>query len=1352
MECVSGYFLFQNNGKATCLGSCPTGTYANGQICSVCKATCTQCTTGSDCQKCATGYFMSAQSANTCNSACLSGEIAEGTAAKCYSPVLFPTGTVDFPQVTRLSLKYSLPIAKSSGTLALYQVNSAPLQGTLKDAVLLSIPVSDPTVTINDSTLTVSLPVGKVQYGGNYAVEVSAGSIKSTTGFPINSIPSTSWTFTINPYQLQPLVAVVNNGARSLEVRRDSVISLDAAGSLDPSGSYRTTDLLYDWVCFDVSQSYQNYRAQPLATWGGFVNSAVGRTDILQHNCAFWSASQHLNDTKWIQSDPSFSIDDVYAVQFLLSDNAQRQSSVFTYIRIIAAQAQSLYLSNTPKSRIDTNKPFKLNSLQLATGAGSYTLAWTWTSTVTAASPQFLTPLTNCWGITVGEGSLQPGGTYTFTLSYADSVASSSAVVEIVTNLPPSGGVLAVDNLSGTAILTLVQATMQGWSDSDVPLSFSFSFYQGIDLLPTLSVLLQGNSPLEYLLRGPLPDPSAQLLFPAGQLTLIGYCLDSLGGTGFATKSLSFEPTTEALKVIESANRIDKTVIDLGSAYQVANKILAIGLTAAALTEANEVQIAQIAQTLLSPLQVLFTYALPMFTPAIQQYASGTYLMRVLSMAIEPITRLRLSQESLTQVQSLLSIISPDQFSTSQTAAYTDSGQTITTTQELLSTKDFVSVAQALARASANLVKISGLRFDRAVGIYETATGILQLNGQVSETQRRLVTPDISAMTQKVAPNAIMNTTFTLSSAISVTFPIFSTNAPEVTINATVFGFNPFSDPSVQSLNTVVSVGVKASSPSDLLDLHQLLSPVLLNFSLSKSVVVGIASRVEQESGFLQGVRPDCIYWDYNISRFSPSGCGINNVMEVYEYFEDFSLMPESFVLQCACYHLSEFTVSFTSKATLQGSVFMLRDREEGRFALDRWESVLLLGCWIVLIVVYFATLSCAFYWDNFNPHFAGASVEAEKSYRYFDHDKVEAVLSQLEREFIKRLTHDKADSKVFISKILHSGLVGRLMTVFDSEDSLPDQRETEPPTVHAMQRFLRAGQDVDGLSDEVLDESPVDLPFSPSHRFRPTVDLQARLRGFLTKGIGDPRFLCTPVIMEDETLFDRVDFPVPSQRDEQETMDQLKHRLYILDVGSQEKTPVDQFLDKYDDFGKLKEYAQQHFPGKDRPLTEEDMAQLGYSEKDFAAVKFGNQGLVPDTTRLTGGEYAKKLVTEVKKFYYTVKVSYWSLCKLYFQKEHKFVALLSTLHIEYTKKQMLTFLFLYQLLNLMLCALFASYFDWNFSKEYSEEGKCYWGCNHEAQMIAGAVCAWIPWPVVYLVKYLCAKNVVDFGSTNAWK
>jgi hypothetical protein len=828
--------------------------------------------------------------------------------------------------------------------------------------------------------------------------------------------------------------------------------------------------------------------------------------------------------------------------------------------------------------------------------------------------------------------------------------------------------------------------------------------------------------------------------------------MDSLGGIGTATKTLTFDPTTEALKVIDSANRIDKNVKDAESAYQVANKVLAIGMTAAALPEANDEQIAQLTLTLISPLQVLFTYTLPLYSPAIQRYTEATYLMRILSMAIEPITRLPLSPDSLTQVQSLLGSISPDQFKTPQTVSYTDSNQSITTTQELLSTRDFVSIAQALARASCNLVQISGLKFEASSRIYETALGILQLNGQIAETQRRIVTPSIAGFTQKVQPKTIMNTTFSLSSGVSVTFPKFTTDAQEVTINATVFTFNPFVDSSAQSLSTAVSVGVKPSLSTDTIDLRQLISPVLLNFSLNKQEVLKIASKVEHDSGFLQGVRPDCTYWDYNISRFSSSGCGINNVMEVYEYFEDFTLMPESFILQCACTHLSEFTVSFSSKATLQGSVFMLRDREETRFSLDQWESSLLLGCWVVLIVLYFATLSCAFYWDNFNPHFSGASVEAEKSFRYFDHDKVEAVLSQLEKEFIKRLTQDKADSKVFISKILHSGLVGRLMTVFDSEDSVPDQRETEPPSMHAIQRFLRSDKDVDGMSDEILDENPVDRPFPSSNPRQPTIDLPSRLRNFLNKGVSDPRFLCSPVIMEDEALFDRVDFPVPSQRDEQETMDQLKHRLYVLDVGSQEKTPVDQFLEKYDEFGKLPEYAQTHFPGKDRPLSEEDMAQLGYTEKDFAAVRFGNQGLVPDTTRLTGGEYAKKLVTEVKKFYYTVKVSYWSLCKLYFQKEHKLVALFSTLHVEYTKKQMLTFLFLYQLLNLMLCALFASYFDWNFSKRYSEEGKCYWGCGHEAQLIAGAVCAWMPWPIIYLTKYLCAKNVVEFGSTNAWK
>ena len=1250
--------------------------------------------------------------------------------------------------VTRLSLTYTTPISKGTGSISLYNTDTP-------STPILTVKVTDSSVTVsNVSTLTLSLPVGLIQYGRKYAVSVDSGVIKSVSGYSMTAITTSTWSFSINPYLLQPLIALINNGALSLEVRKDSSIQLDASSSFDPSSSYRlpTNYLQYDWTCYDVSNKYQSYKAQPLASWGGFVTSAGSESDLLGTYCSFWGVNKHLNETRWEVSDGSFTVDNAYAVKFTISDSESRKSSAIIYIRIISTQAKQLLFSNIPRTRIDANKPFKLNSQSISTTSGSFSLIWTWTSSVSGPTPVFLTPLTGCWDLTVGAG-LIPGATYTFTLSYADSVATSSVVVEIEINKPPSGGILVVDNNQGVAMLTLIQANMQGWADSDIPLEYSFGFYFGEQQMPTLSDTLNGKAPLEYLLRGPMSSSSAQLVFPAGQLTLIGYCIDSLGSSSSSSQVLQFSPTSEAIKVIDSANRIDKTVSDASSAYLLGNKILVVGLTASALPSPNTAQVNQLGTTLITSIQVLMDYTVQLFSSARQEYRLGTFLIQVVTMAIEPVTRLPISGDNFELIQKIIGNISPEYLKTLQTAVYTDNqGQVITTTQELLKTRDFVGIAQTLTMASANLVRLSGLLFSKANVYYTTAATILQLNGQVSEEARRLITPDIVTHTQQIPPSDIMSTTINLSKNVNITFPEFTTTAKQVNINASAFSFNPFHDSTVMSLNTLVSVGVVPVNSQDTIDLDFLISPVLLNFSLTKVEITSIAKKLSQSSGFLQGIRPDCTYWNYNESRFSPEGCGINNVIEVYEYFEDFELMPGEFVLQCACYHLSEFTVSFSSKATLQGPVYMLRDRHQTSFHLSMWESTLLLIIYFSLLALFFVTLSCAFYWDNFNPHFSGPSVEAEKSFRYFDHGKVQAVLSQLEREFIKRLSQDKTDSKVFISKILHSGLVGRLMTVFN-DDSVDELYRNQPNELHPMQVFMR---NLDGLGDEsdrVLDESPIDRPFSPSNPMRvQQADLPSRLRGYLNKGIGDPRFICTPVIMEDENMFEKEEFPIPTQRDEQETMDQLKHRLYVLDVGSQEKTPVDQFLEQYDDFSKLQDFAQQHFIGKDRPLTESDMAQLGYGELDFAAVRFTSQGLVPDTTRLTGGEYAKKLVSEVKKFYYTVKVSYWSLCKLYFQKEHKLVALIYTLHVEYTKKQMLTFLFLHQLLNLMLCALYTSYFNWNFNKEYTENGACYWGCSHEAQMIAGTLCAWLPWPLVYLTKYLFAKNVVDFGATNAWK
>ena len=84
-----------------------------------------------------------------------------------------------------------------------------------------------------------------------------------------------------------------------------------------------------------------------------------------------------------------------------------------------------------------------------------------------------------------------------------------------------------------------------------------------------------------------------------------------------------------------------------------------------------------------------------------------------------------------------------------------------------------------------------------------------------------------------------------------------------------------------------------------------------------------------------------------------------------------------------------------------------------------------------------------AVFWDNKHPGLASSSIQAEKAYRYFDPHKVDAVLSQLEKEFIKNLTENSKsknsnDPTSYISKVINSGLVNRLMQANSSKAGKP--------------------------------------------------------------------------------------------------------------------------------------------------------------------------------------------------------------------------------------------------------------------------------------------------------------------------
>lgn len=82
----------------------------------------------------------------------------------------------------------------------------------------------------------------------------------------------------------------------------------------------------------------------------------------------------------------------------------------------------------------------------------------------------------------------------------------------------------------------------------------------------------------------------------------------------------------------------------------------------------------------------------------------------------------------------------------------------------------------------------------------------------------------------------------------------------------------------------------------------------------------------------------------------------------------------------------------------------------------------------------------------------------------------------------------------------------------------------------------------------------------------------------------------------------------------------------------------------------------------------------------------------------------------------------------------------------------MVTLLAIFCFIQLLLCQAYIAYFNFDWGKSFNENGFCIWGCNYEAQLLAGAICAMIPWPLFYMCKYLFARNSVEYAAAHAWK
>jgi hypothetical protein len=472
---------------------------------------------------------------------------------------------------------------------------------------------------------------------------------------------------------------------------------------------------------------------------------------------------------------------------------------------------------------------------------------------------------------------------------------------------------------------------------------------------------------------------------------------------------------------------------------------------------------------------------------------------------------------------------------------------------------------------------------------------------------------------------------------------------------------------------------------------------------------------------------------------------------EIYNKFELGADIIGDVNIECACNHLSYFTVSFRDRTDLVASSYIIREDDDISFAVDEWFTCVAFFFMLGWVLLYMVMLSFAYYWDNFNPSFSSTSAEVKQVYRYIDPHKVEAVLSYLEQMFVQDYVETasvrKRDITADISKVLNSKLLSKAMEAAE-DDRVKSESLNILMDRYPIQRLMN-GEHRDRT--EVHDEGGVYIPHgSYIHaRKQPVV---TKIRKYLKKGLSDPAYLPTFAMGGKDTEIDEL--PTPTREDIQKTKQILSHRLYQLDNNITPETGLDKFLQRYDETVDIDETIAKDLKLHEKQLTKDDLQRLGFSPYDFGALRFTSSGkLKPDIKLLSGGKYAKQLIDDINKFYHSLKVSYCSLFTLYLKKEHKLLALFYDLHFEYSKKQMLTLFFLFILIQLALVQIYITFINWDFDKSYNfKSNLCSWGCNYEAQIFAGFVIAILPWFPFYLVKYLFAKNTLEQGSTDSWK
>jgi hypothetical protein len=305
-----------------------------------------------------------------------------------------------------------------------------------------------------------------LRFGSNYDIKVTvtdtSTGLSSSDHFLISVAPS-------------PLIALITGATRrSLHV--DGTILLNASLSHDPDGmsTFSSSTLQLTWSCS---------RVRPTFSSSCELDLFPGANGLLT-----------------ISSSPQSVVDSQFNVTLIVSD-VSRQSSASVLVDITPSNHPilSISYSHWASNLNHWNSGTDIILFGKVITPVACRASWFLEDSVIRLNgrnqtilSKLLPPGTNTFNLVVRDGSL-PFSELPYTMTLAVDGYSSVASLQFSLNSPPRPGNFFATPPDGVALLTIFRLSASQWMDSDLPLTYQFSYQSGGKTLP-----LRSRSELSY--------------------------------------------------------------------------------------------------------------------------------------------------------------------------------------------------------------------------------------------------------------------------------------------------------------------------------------------------------------------------------------------------------------------------------------------------------------------------------------------------------------------------------------------------------------------------------------------------------------------------------------------------------------------------------------------------------------------------------------------------------------------------------------------------------------------------------------------------------------------------------------